>query len=182
VIELTQTGSFGTASPILYVEYPQQLSNLLTNGLRAWDTQGKGLDLPHLIQLYILARSEQFVEASLMLASIWLEALKHQYAVSIAHLQQNPGGYFLKPDSSRYSFKELMQEAFHHFAVKVPDDSFIANVRNPVIHTGTVNLGSAEKLTARLEISQRIEDFLLSVLCFTGLIWDYQQAKWVQKK
>lgn len=172
------------ASPILRIDNPTQVPQLIESGYKAWRTIA-GLNLVHLINLYILSKNQEFPDAALMLGSIWLEAFKHQYAKNIAAYSQNSKGFFLRPSSSSkkgfFGFKELVNEGMKHFGCRKPYKAF-KDDRNDVIHTGIAAGGLQAKNRRRQQLEQIIELFLLNVMGFKGDVWDYRLDKWVTCK
>ena len=177
-VRLVSSGFPGTAGNTLYVTHPAQISDLIRNAWQRWGGILSGLNVTRLINQYILTRGQEFIEASLILGSIWMEALKYQYAKNIKRYKQDSGGYFLKPSGKPYGFKELLEEAFEHFGVAPPSADFITKVRNPIIHNGTLSISLSEQIEEKYKMVETIEAFLLKVLDFQGLRWDRKQDKW----
>jgi hypothetical protein len=181
-IEMLPHQNPGIASPLLYISYPFQVSKLIKNGWNQWDTRAQGLELPQLIRQYILVRDQQFIESSLMLACVWMEAFKYQYAQNIKKYGKI-GDYFLKPGSTKdkFAFKELVEGGMKHFGIAHPYLDFI-DIRNEVIHTGTITASIDKKIEVRRKLEQAIEEFFFTVLEFDGYIWDHIQSRWVERK
>jgi hypothetical protein len=183
IVEINRIKYSGNASPVLNLKYPRQISNLIINGWREWNKLCISLDLPRLFHQFILANDQPFVESSLMLSSIWLEMLKHNFAKNVKSYPQAKGGFFLKADGkSKYTFKELLNSAFQHFNVVPPNESFIKDIRNPVIHTGSILVPWEQMLKEKLDVLDRIVDYFLTLFCFTELVWDRKQDNWIEKK
>ncbi|MCX5792131.1 MAG: hypothetical protein NTY45_07950 [Elusimicrobia bacterium] len=177
-IEMFPTHKSGEAGPILYISYPGTISNLLKNGWNEWDlVHGKGLDLFPLINFHILAHNQEFIEASLLLNCIWMEAFKDQYGKNIKHYPQDRSDFFLKPNGRRFSFRELVEEGMKHFGITSPYTGFI-DARNNLIHTGKIPESFGTKLEINSNLESAIEKFFFTILKYKGLIWDRKNKNW----
>lgn len=128
-------------SGIFYTQYPKVIQNYFDRVWKEWDKYIGILDLPALIDYYILIENQKHIESKMLLSCVWMEAIKHSYALNIAKYKQNKSGYFLKPSSSKtkFSFKELVEEVYSYFKINNGDLNFIP-YRNEVIHQGKISM------------------------------------------
>ena len=176
-----KAGDGGVHRPVLYVIYPFQVSGLLSRAWPRWDHEGYGLDLPVLIDQYVLMRQQNFVESTLMLGSIWMEAFKYQYAAQVRQYQQSKNAYFKKTGSAKnYTFGELVKEGMQYYGVPSPYLDFVP-VRNSVIHTGTLGQPIKDKIRLRVELEDAIREFFYTLFDFQGLVWSYKDLDWVER-
>jgi hypothetical protein len=126
-------------------------------------------------------RQQNFVESTLMLGSIWMEAFKYQYAAQVRQYQQSGNGYFKKTDSAkRYTFGELVDEGMRYYGIPSPYLDFVP-VRNSVIHTGTLGKPVKDKIRLRVELEDAIREFFYTLFDFQGLVWSYKDLDWVER-
>lgn len=164
---------------IFYVEYPNILSDLIECGWQGWKHHSPSINLPVLIDYYVLIANQKHIESKMLLACVWMEAMKHQYAKNVRNYLVNRGGYFLKPGSSnKFSFLELVQEVYNYYNVSGGDLSFIV-YRNEVIHQGQINLLFPQKLHQFNKLITSIEYILLDILQFNGKVWSRDNDNYV---
>jgi hypothetical protein len=176
-----KAGDSGPHLPILYVSYSFQVSGFLNRAWPRWDHEGHGLDLPALIDQYVLTRQQSFVESALMLGSIWMEAFKYQYAAQVRQYQQARDGYFQKTGSaSTYSFRELVDEGMRYYGVPSPYLGFVS-VRNSIVHTGTLGRLIKDKIRLKIELEDAIKEFFYTLFDFQGYAWSYRNVDWVER-
>lgn len=178
-IHLTGDKFTKEGSSIFYVESPPVLSDLLEYGWQGWQQHCPSINLSVLIDYYVLIANQKHIEPKMLLACVWMEAMKHQYAKNVQRYTMNRGGYFLKSGTTtKYSFKELVQEVYTHFHVGNGDLSFIP-FRNEVVHQGQINLPFPHKLQQFDLLITSIEHILLDLLKYSGKIWSRKDNRYV---
>ena len=180
VIEWSYSNYSIDGSGIFYTQYPNVIQNYFDCVWKEWDKYVGILELPALIDYYILIENQKHVESKMLLSCVMMEAIKHSYALNIAHYSQNKSGYFLKPHSvkSKYSFKELLKEVYLHFNVVNGDLNFLP-YRNEVIHQGKISMPFKQKYGLFLDLITTIDKLLLNILNYKGLIWDRINNEWM---
>lgn len=157
---------------VFEITTPGIVQNYLINAWSAWDNYIGKIDLPSLIDYYVLIENQEIIEVKMLVGCVWMEAIKYEYASNIAKYKKNKGGYFLKPNSSkRFSFKELIQEVYRHFGISNGDLSFII-YRNEIVHQGKISLPFEGKFDIYNKLIYSIENIMLIILDYKGDIWD----------
>ena len=145
-------------------------------------------DLPVLIDYYLRAHSEAFLEMKIIVASVFMESFKFMWAKRQPSLIQNLKSNGLirefreqnsRGNEARLSFEQLLTRAAASIGIQNPTYSFIDN-RNCLFHTGVsaqAQLGSAGVISI-LEreydiLADQVDDVLLSLLSFRGEIYRF---------
>jgi hypothetical protein len=183
IIEWSDSNYSTDGSGIFYTQYPRVIQNYFDCVWKEWDKYTTILELPALIEYYILIENQKHVESKMLLSCVMMEAFKHSFALKIAKYSQNKSGYFLKPHSakSKYSFKELVKEVYSHFNVTDGDLNFIP-YRNEVIHQGKISVPFKQQYGLFLDLITTIDKLLLNILNYKGLIWDRINSEWIDYK
>jgi len=167
-----------TGASIFNLRYPGILQNYLERAWPAWDKHTGQLDLPALIDFYVLLKDQRHIETRMLIGSVWMEAIKYQYAKNVAGYQQNRNGFFLKPNSRRtFGFGELLKKVYNHYNVQNGDLSFVP-YRNEVVHQGKINLSIPDQSKLSKVLIRSIESTLLMILGYEGKIWDTENKKY----
>lgn len=180
IVEWLSTKYSTRGGGIFYTQYPGVIQNFFQKVWLEWDKYGATLELPVLVDYYVLIENETHVDVRLLLASVWMEAMKHMYAVNVAKYKLNAGGYFLKPGllKGRFSFAELIQEVYSKFKITVGDTSFIP-YRNEVVHRGKINEPIKDKLSIFMNLISTIDRLMLNILGYQGQIWDRAAKRYI---
>ena len=179
IITLSYPNISKDGNGIFYIEYPKIIENFINNSWRKYARFERKLDLPVLLNYYVLIENQKFLDVKLLLCSIWMEAIKHNYAKNIARYNTNRRGYFLKPDSSSntFSFSELVEKVYDYFNVTNGDLSFVP-FRNEVVHQGKLNQNFGNKYNHFLQLMSSVEKILLNLFKYKGLYWDRFSEEW----
>ena len=167
------------AGGVIRIEYPGPLESFLRRAWTAWDRHNGSLNLPRLIDYYLLALDQQFAESRMLIASVWMEAMKYQYATGVmGYTRKKPGAKFNKPGKKEtYDFAELVAEVYDYYGVKdaygnVDGDTGFIAYRNEVVHEGRLDSVTLER---RVELSESllwtIERLMLNVLDYRGTVY-----------
>lgn len=167
---------------IFRIDYPGIVQNYLKSAWTAWENYIGKIDLPALIDYYVLMKNQEFIETKILVGCVWMEAIKYEYASNIAKYKKNEHGYFLKPNNSeRFTFKELIQEVYSHFKINNGNLSFI-KYRNEIVHQGKISLSFNDKLYHCNLLVGSIEKIMLKILNYKGSVWDCFEHKYVTFK
>ncbi len=171
-----------TKTSIFNLTYPGILQNYLE---RAWPTRDKykgQLDVPALIDFYVLLKEQRHIETIMLIGSVWMEAIKYQYAKNFARYEQNKGGYFLKPNTkAHYNLKELMEKVYDKYKIPIQNRDFgFIPYRNKVIHQGKIDSSIQDQSKHYKRLIRSIESILLSILEYEGKIWDDENKKYLE--
>lgn len=164
---------------VIRTVYPGRLENFLRRAWTAWDRHNSQLDLPHLIDYYLLALDQQFAAPRMLIASVWMEAMKFQYATGVmGYTRKKPGAKFNKPGKKEtYDFGELVAEIYDHYDVRdangnVDGDTGFITYRNEVVHEGRLDSVDLER---RVELSDNllwtIQRLMLNILGYRGEVY-----------
>jgi len=177
---------YTTGASIFHLKYPGILQNYLERAWSAWDKHTdwdkhtEQLDLPALIDLYVLLKDQSHIETRMLIGSVWMEAIKYQYAKNVAGYQQNENDFFLNPNGKKFSFKELLKEVYKHYNVPNGDLSFIP-YRNEVVHQGKITKLSVPGQPDPSEgLIRSIEYTLLMILEYEGEMRDEESKKYIK--
>jgi len=180
IIKLSPSSSPSEGSGIFYITYPDVIQNFLSNAWASWDYHINQIDLPSLIDYYILMQNQKYIDVKLLLGSVLMEAIKHQYASNIRNYSKDRHGFFINPSNNqRFTFRELVNEIYAYYNVQSGDLTFI-NFRNEVIHQGKINLSIPNKLNQFNLLAFSIEQIFLNIFNHKGTIWDRFQEKWME--
>jgi len=150
--------------------------------------QRHAYDLPALVGYYILAHSAEHMEARFVFGSLFMEAMKFNWAKNLSGLYQDINqktglirGFRDAPTAPRnLSFEDLMNRLANHLCYSATF-SFIDN-RNALFHSGrsvgdhTGHAAPSEVLWSELErLYDQMDDLLLRVLGYAGVIFSPSQ-------
>lgn len=165
---------------VFRIEYPGIVQNYLKSAWISWDNYIDKINLPSLIDYYVLLKNQEVIEIKILVGCVWMEAIKYEYASNIAKYEKDNGGYFLKPKSStKFKFKELVQEVYNYFKINNGDLSFI-DYRNEIVHQGKISRSFEDKLDLSDRLIYSIENIMLKILDYKGDIWDRIRREWVK--
>jgi len=180
IIKLSHSGYSLEGSGIFYITFPGVIQDILSKAWHSWDNHISQLDLPSLIDCYVLMQNQKHIETKLLLGSVLMEAIKYQYASNIAKYAQDKYDFFIKPSNGkRFKFEELVKEVYNYYKVKSGDLTFIP-YRNEVVHQGKLNLSFPNKMYHFNLLAFSIDQLFLNILGYKGLIWDRFQKKWIK--
>jgi hypothetical protein len=180
-IEMTSYIEYGgRGGRIFYLTYPGTVSDFVNSTFDQFVSLRKKLDLDKLIMYYIMMKNTGFVDNSYLLGCIFMEGLKHSFAKNLKGYPYDSTNHsFLKPNGSRCTFRDLINELYSEFHITHGNTGFI-KYRNEVVHEGILSSISFEEiLNEKQNLETTIEHLLLNILEYKGLYWDRPTREWV---